>query len=284
MVSELATNLDGSKAASTTSARRRAVLHGCLQAAVHEGLLPENPLVRVPRTRKTRHAAVDRRVVINPDQARAILDAVRRVSPELESYFACLYYAGLRPAEARNLRLVNCHLPSAGWGRLTLTGSYQSVGGAFTDGGVSGEERELKHRDPAESREVPAHPQLVQALRRHVQEFTRSSDGRLFVNRTGTSGVPLPPPHESPVSMSTVYRAWHRARAEALGTSDSFLARRPYDLRHAAVSTWLNAGVPAAQVADWAGHTVAVLLTVYAKCIDGEQDAALKRIEQATAR
>ena len=29
-----------------------------------------------------------------------------------------------------------------------------------------------------------------------------------------------------------------------------------YDLRHAAVSTWLNAGVPATQVAEWAGHSV----------------------------
>ena len=30
------------------------------------------------------------------------------------------------------------------------------------------------------------------------------------------------------------------------------LARRVYDLRHACVSTWLNAGVPPAQVAEWA--------------------------------
>ena len=43
------------------------------------------------------------------------------------------------------------------------------------------------------------------------------------------------------------------------------LARRPYDLRHAAVSTWLNGGVPATQVTEWAGHSVAVLLEVYAK-------------------
>jgi integrase len=43
----------------------------------------------------------------------------------------------------------------------------------------------------------------------------------------------------------------------------------PYDLRHAAVSTWLAAGVPAAEVAERAGHTVDVLLKVYAKCLDG---------------
>lgn len=61
------------------------------------------------------------------------------------------------------------------------------------------------------------------------------------------------------------------------------LAHRPYDLRHAAVSLWLNAGVPAPQVAEWAGHSVAVLLKVYAKCIDGQDQAAKRRIETAPA-
>lgn len=69
-------------------------------------------------------------------------------------------------------------------------------------------------------------------------------------------------------------------RCEA--TSRSMLARRPYVLRHACVSTWLNAGVPPAQVAEWAGHGVEVLLRVYAKCVDGDDQVALRRIEDAT--
>ena len=36
-------------------------------------------------------------------------------------------------------------------------------------------------------------------------------------------------------------------------------AARRYDLRHAAVSLWLNAGVPAPTVARRAGHSVEVL-------------------------
>jgi integrase len=59
------------------------------------------------------------------------------------------------------------------------------------------------------------------------------------------------------------------------------LGRRPYDLRHAAVSLWLNSGVPATEVARRAGHGVAVLLKVYAHCIDGQADAANKRITDA---
>jgi len=60
------------------------------------------------------------------------------------------------------------------------------------------------------------------------------------------------------------------------------LARRPYDLRHAAVSNWLNAGVAPPQVADWAGHSVHVLLRVYAERVSGQQDEAKRRILEAT--
>lgn len=56
----------------------------------------------------------------------------------------------------------------------------------------------------------------------------------------------------------------------------------PYALRHAAVSTWLNAGVPTPQVAQWAGHSVDVLLRVYAKCIHGQEKEAMRRISDAT--
>jgi hypothetical protein len=48
------------------------------------------------------------------------------------------------------------------------------------------------------------------------------------------------------------------------------------------VSTWLNATGDPAQVAEWAGHTVDVLLRVYAKCIAGQQEAAKCRIFDAT--
>ena len=54
-----------------------------------------------------------------------------------------------------------------------------------------------------------------------------------------------------------------------------------YDLRHACVSTWLNGGIPPAQVAEWAGHSVAILLKIYAKCVDGQDDIARRRIEEA---
>lgn len=77
---------------------------------------------------------------------------------------------------------------------------------------------------------------------------------------------------------------YHRARKTAFTDAEaqSQLAETPYALRHAAVSTWLNAGVGAPQVAAWAGHSVEVLLRVYAKCIAGQRDEARRRILQAT--
>ena len=49
------------------------------------------------------------------------------------------------------------------------------------------------------------------------------------------------------------------------------------------MSLWLNAGVPATEVARRAGHGVAVLLRVYANCIDGQAAAAHHRISDALA-
>lgn len=79
-------------------------------------------------------------------------------------------------------------------------------------------------------------------------------------------------------SWPLVSQCRQRARRRVLTPkiASSPLAGTPYDLRHAAVSTWLNAGVPPTDVAEWAGHSVEVLLKIYAKCLDGG-DAALRR-------
>lgn len=76
-----------------------------------------------------------------------------------------------------------------------------------------------------------------------------------------------------PFSSSAV---WQEARRQAFTTGQvvSPQASRPYDLRHAAMSLWPNAGVSAPEVAKRAGHGVDVLLRVYAKCIDTSMERA----------
>ena len=68
-------------------------------------------------------------------------------------------------------------------------------------------------------------------------------------------------------------KTWYRAASLALAP----LGRRLYDLRHTAVSLWLNSGVPATEVARRTGHGGAVLLIIYAHCIDGQATAANQR-------
>ncbi len=119
---------------------------------------------------------------------------------------------------------------------------------------------------------MPIPPPLTSLLRHHLRQFGTAPDGRLFVApRGGLLGDKL------------YGDVWRAARQAALTPAEaaSPLARRPYDLRHAAVSTWLNAGVDPALLAAWAGHSVQVLLQVYAKCIVGRDEIARRRIEEA---
>ncbi len=119
---------------------------------------------------------------------------------------------------------------------------------------------------------MPIPPPLTVLLRQHLARFGTGVDGRLFWS-----------PRGGPVSGAVYGRVWKEARRRALTPSEasSPLAARPYDLRHAAVSTWLNSGVSATQVAEWAGHSVHVLLKVYAKCVIGQDGAAHRRIDEA---
>jgi integrase len=270
-----ARRLDGKPAAATTTRRKRAVFANALGYAVELRLLPANPLDRIQWKATAVAETVDRRCVANPAQARALLKAVRAQGPRgehMEAFFGCLYYAALRPAEAVALRDTDCVLPARGWGRINLATSEPRAGTEWTNDGASREQRGLKHRADKETRSIPIPPVLVWLLRAHIARYRTGPGGRLF--RTSRGGL---------LNDTGYGEVWARARILALTPAQqaSPLARRPYDLRHAAVSLWLNAGVPATEVARRAGHGVAVLLKVYANCIDGQADPANQRISDA---
>ena len=266
----LTLRLDGRRAAANTIIRKRAVLHGALGYAAEAGLLPDNPLDSIGWQVPQSSAALNPAVVASPAQVTALLDAVARTQPELTAFFGCLYYAALRPEEAVALRLTDCQLPSSGWGMLRLAAATPRTAAAWTSSGTSYEQRGLKHRPDGTIRMVPAPPVLVAMLRAHFTAYGPAPDGRLF---RGTRGGPL--------SGSVYGRAWQSARTIALGPelAASGLARRPYDLRHAALSLWLNAGGDPAQIAGRAGHSVGVLLTVYSHCIHGQDDLLNQQID-----
>ena len=275
--------LDGSAAAPPTVNRKRAALSSVIVYALECGHLEVNPLHRVKVKRPKVEEALDTRVVVNHKQAKALLAAVRAIAPALEAFLGCIYYAGLRPSEVRNLRVADLNLPEKGWGEVVLSGSYVDSGKAWTDDGELGEQRGLKHRVSTATRPVPLPPPLVEMLRAHLEDFETGPGGWLFVSRVGKFGRPMPAALSRPVPLAAVEGAFKAARAAAFTEAElsSPLARRPYDLRHAAVSTWLAAGVPATLVAQWAGHSVEVLMKVYAHAVDGQAAIAMKRIEEA---
>lgn len=268
----LSKKLDGKTAAAGTISRKRAIFYNSLEYAVDAELLSDNPLDRVKwKAPEQVVEEVDPACVPNPAQAAKLLDAVRDQSKRgrrLVAFFGCMYYAAARPAEVIGLRLQDCDLPRRGWGLLRLRETRPRSGTAWTDSGEAHEKRGLKHRPRKAVRRVPIPPELVALLRWHLMAYGTAPDGRVFQTMRGG------------LIQDTGYgEVWAEARTRALTAAefDSVLAKRPYDLRHAAVSTWLSSGVEPQLVAERAGHSVAVLFRVYAKFLkDGDEAANAK--------
>lgn len=119
---------------------------------------------------------------------------------------------------------------------------------------------------------VPIPPELVALLREHIARFGVAEDGRVFRSESGR-----------PVPKSTYSRLWKKVRTLALAPEELVtpLMGKPYDLRHAGVTWRLSAGVPAAQVAEWAGHSVEVLQRIYHRCMAGYDEVWIERMNRA---
>jgi integrase len=265
--------LDGKTASAGMISRKRAIFYNSLEYAVEAELLTDNPLTRIKwKAPEQVVEEVDPACVPNPRQAGKLLAAVRDQSPRgrrLAAFFGCIYYAAARPAEVIGLRRRDCDLPRRGWGLLRLRDTRPRAGTAWTDSGEAHDKRGLKHRPRKAVRHVPIPPELVALLRWHLTAYGTATDGRVFQTMRGG------------LVQDTGYgEVWAEARTRALtsGEFESVLAKRPYDLRHAAVSTWLSSGVEPQLVAERAGHSVAVLFRVYAKFLKDGDDAANAKI------
>lgn len=176
VLDSLKLTLSGAPAAAETVRRKRALLFNVLAYAVELG---ENPVTlvkwKLPKVTKE----VDRRVVVNPQQAAELLGAVYRRARgrRLVALFACMHFGGLRPAEAVALRRPDCTLPDTGWGSLILEKSRPTVGKRWTGTGEVHDNRGLKNRPANETRVVPIPPPLVRILLAHIEEFGTAKDG-----------------------------------------------------------------------------------------------------------
>jgi integrase len=284
----LALNLDGKPAAPAYFSRRRRVLHRVLGYAVRKKRLDTNPLSKgnLPEDWTPPQApdeTVDPRAVGSPALIASMLTSCshvgRRQGPRFTAFYACMFYALMRPSEVAALTRDACHLPDTGWGHLTFTDASPAPGKAYTDDGQVHEHRGLKGRTKGRPtprarrpvRKVPIPPELVELLRTHMATFGVAPDGRLFRSENG-----------NPLQPSTWWQVWQKVRAASLTPEQqaSPLMKRPYDLRHSGVTWRLNSGVPAAEVAAWAGHSVEMLMRIYARCVAGLDDVWIARMDK----
>ena len=196
----------------------------------------------------------------------ARVSALERGGARYAAFFATIGLAGLRPSEAANLLVQDLELPDEGWGLARLRGATTSPGHRYTPDGATREEKGLKHRATNAIREVPIPPQLVEILGQHLDRFP-PVDGRVFSNA-----------ESRPVTAHNYGKVWRRERDKLWPPSHSCSTATTYDLRHTAATVMLQAGVSPAEAARRLGHSVDVLMRVYAGVFTDERERSNAKI------
>lgn len=274
VVAALGTRLDGRAAAASSVKRNDRIMNLVMIYAVRHGYLQRDPLpMGRSRTSPKVAESVDKRRLLSRDNVAAMLDWIGgrpRRGSLYRAFFATLYYAGLRPEEAVALRVGDATLPETGWGQFLIHEAQPEVGSQWADTRTVHERRWLKGRGEGDTRLVPIRPVLVRMLREMIKEYELGAADLLFPGEKG--GM---------LAGSVFRRVWAKAREAALPEREQKTptGKRVYDLRHTCLTTWLNRGTPPAQVAEWAGNSVQVLHSTYARCIDGDVVGILKNLE-----
>jgi integrase len=278
VITQVNTKLDGTPTAANSKRRDRNILSGVFDYAVKRGVLKSDPMPKGKRVRNKASTTLDKRCLINPTQASELLEWIRRrprSGKTHHAFFAMMYFAAPRPEEVTAIRVRDVTLPAKDaedqWGELAFYGATPDVPNQWTDSGKSYDERELKGRAEGDSRIVPCHPILTEILREEIRR-RNLQPGDLLIR--GLLGGKL--------HSRVIRHMWDNARKAVLTDDEygSLLGKRVYDLRHTCLTTWLNSGIPPAQVAEWAGNSVPVLLRTYAHCIQGQFDHFKRRLEE----
>jgi integrase len=237
------------------------------------------------RNRISRVAQVDKDIVLNQDQVRTFAMCCAhygRWDRRVICYTLLMGWAGLRPGEAAAVRISNLDLPSDGrWGWVTVDRTRRmGVTARWLDADEDPDEGPLKARSAGDARRAPLAPELVSLLRAHVSLFRHPATDLLFVDTEGTAWDP--DAHWEQV--------WIPTRAAMFPVSDKSVRGRKlaqlrrHDLRHAACSAWLNAGVSPKVAQQWSGHSqLSVFLDVYQGVVEGETEASIRRLAEYLA-
>ncbi len=175
---------------------------------------------------------IDADLVMDPAQVFELADACGAIDRRYECFVLIQGVCGLRPGEARELRRKDFDLASRP-AIVTVAGSYSDVGDRCFDRGES-RRRPLKGRGARATRPIAIPEKLVARLQGHLDEFVGpEADALVFTTCAGAR-----------INLSRFsVNVWRPAR-EKLFADDSPLRNvRRHDLRHSAITTWLNRGV-----------------------------------------
>jgi integrase len=243
---------DGRLYAATTLAKQRHVMNPLLDSAVRRQLLEENlwPAPNSKRASQKVDHTVDIKMLPSLEEAARCVAQLRNHQPSSIRYSvlcSLILWAGLRPSEARAVRVEDLTLPPDGardrFGEVRVRQASRYVGRLWGD-----EEEDLGDPKAQSNRDVPLPPCLVAVLREYL-------DGR-------TTGWLFPGEDDEPARLDNLDRAWRRVRTRS--------SMKPYDLRHVAATGWLIHGMAPSEVARRLGHSVDTLMRHYVDLMDGD--------------
>jgi integrase len=191
-------------------------------------------------------------IVLTPEQARKLLDAVK--GHPLELILRLALSLGMRKGEVLGLLRSDVDLASK---RLTVTGTLQRVKGELIRGPVKSDAGERVLHIP----DVLAH-----ALARHIQQRgALRPDDYLFVH----NGKPVEP--------RRIHDLW-KAALERAGLDTSM---HLHDARHSAASWMIAAGVHARVVQGILGHAhIATTMNIYGHVMEDASRDATGRLDR----
>jgi len=265
--------LDGTTRALRDSSlrRTRAVVRGAFTNAIKRRLIEWDPWSGVESNQARDHEQVDPDLVMDLDQVFDLARACRRRDRRAESFVLVQGLCGPRPGEAVELRRRDVDLTNR---LLTIRGTHSEIPARFF---VEGETRQrpMKGRGARARRHVPIPAHLAELLREHLAgDVAAESDAPLFTTAAGAR-----------LNLSNFHRdVWRHAREDVFPPSSPLRQVRRHDLRHSAITAWLNAGVPLKTVQAWSGHkTASVVLDTYLGVMRGDEALGRQRFEAAIA-
>lgn len=233
------------------AARVYGFVSSVFNAAVEEDVIPSSPF-RIKGASQAKR--ISPKTSATPQEVAAVLAYLPETYRALVLVAA---WAGTRSGEIRNLRRQHVNLKA---GSITLERQVQNVRG---QGKVV---RDLKTKAAHRTVFLPAH--VAAELRAQVKR----------VGFTGRDGLIFPSSKGTPISPSTLWEVWDRARRK-IGRPDL----RFHDLRHTAAMLAIGAGATVSELQAQLGHETPSAAMKYLHAAAGSSQRIAAALDRAVA-